>query len=238
MCRRKIIISCEHGGNYIPHEFRYLFTGAAKVLSSHRGLDIGALDVAKYMSRQLSAPLVYQRVSRLLVETNRSIGHAQLFSEYLTDLSPSIKKYLLGKYYHPYRNAIEQKISQLISEGNQVLHLSVHSFTPEFNGVQRKVDIGLLCDENHVLEAEFCQLWKTEIENLLPEKVVMINVPYQGADDGFTTYLRGKYDQDKYLGIELEINQKYADTDEMAVLRSALTNSLSITNQIEPQGHC
>jgi hypothetical protein len=38
---------------------------------------------------------------------------------------------------------------------------------------------------------------------------VKMNQPYKGTDDGFTTYLRKKFDPEHYAGIELEVNQKY-----------------------------
>lgn len=232
MRKRKIVITCEHGGNYIPREFRYLFTNHEKVLTSHRGWDMGALEVAKYMARHLGAPLSYQRVSRLLVESNRSLSNEELFSQYSKELEKPIKKYVLSKYYHPYRNAIEKNISRCIDEGQEVLHLSVHSFTPVLNGVERQVDLGLLCDESRWSEMEFCQLWKSQIEQLLPNKLTMINVPYNGADDGFTTYLREKFPPEKYLGVEIEINQKYAGTEEMAIIRSALSNGLIMSEDL------
>lgn len=226
MRKRKIIITCEHGGNYIPREYKYLFAAHEKELSSHRGWDIGALEVAKYLSRHIPAPLSYQRVSRLLVETNRSTDNEELFSKYAQELDKPIKKYILNKFYYPYRNAVEKNLAKCIDEGYEVLHLSVHSFTPVLNGVERQIDIGLLCDESRWPELEFCQMWQTQIQQLLPEKLTMINVPYNGADDGFTTYLRGKFPVEKYLGIEIEINQKYAGTEEMAVIRAALSQSI------------
>lgn len=232
MRKRKVIITCEHGGNYVPREFRYLFTNQEKVLTTHLGWDIGALEVAKYMARHIPAPLSYQRVSRLLVESNRSLHSEELFSKYSRELEKPIRKYVLSKYYYPYRNAIEKNISKCIEEGYEVLHLSVHSFTPVLNGVERQVDIGLLCDEARWAETEYCQMWKNQIEQLLPQKLVMINVPYNGADDGFTTYLRERFPADKYLGIEIEINQKYAGTEEMSVIRSALSNSLIISEDL------
>jgi predicted N-formylglutamate amidohydrolase len=35
-----------------------------------------------------------------------------------------------------------------------VLHLSIHSFTPIWSGVERKVDIGILFDPDNKSEAE------------------------------------------------------------------------------------
>lgn len=232
MRKRKIIITCEHAGNYVPREFRYLFINHEKELSSHLGWDIGALEVAKYMSRHIPAPLSYQRVSRLLVESNRSLHSEELFSKYSKELDKPIKKYILRKFYQTYRNAIEKNIARNIEEGYEVLHLAVHSFTPVLNGIERQVDIGLLYDESRWEEKEFCQSWKDQIEQLLPQKLIMTNVPYNGADDGLTTYLRGIFPSDKYLGIEIEINQKYVGTDDLSIIRSALANSLIISEDL------
>jgi hypothetical protein len=33
------------------------------------------------------------------------------------------------------------------------------------------------------------------------------NYPYTGKSDGFTAYLRKRFDADRYVGVELEINQ-------------------------------
>ena len=35
------------------------------------------------------------------------------------------------------------------------------------------------------------------------------NYPYQGRGDGLTRYLRARFDDAAYCGIELEINQKH-----------------------------
>ena len=35
------------------------------------------------------------------------------------------------------------------------------------------------------------------------------NYPYNGASDGLTTYLRGRFSGRLYSGIELEVNQRY-----------------------------
>ncbi len=39
--------------------------------------------------------------------------------------------------------------------------------------------------------------------------IIRRNYPYRGNADGFTTYLRKKYPASKYIGVEIEINQKH-----------------------------
>ena len=39
--------------------------------------------------------------------------------------------------------------------------------------------------------------------------VVRFNYPYKGISDGFTKYLRTRFTGKQYIGIELEVNQKF-----------------------------
>ncbi|MEC9373270.1 MAG: N-formylglutamate amidohydrolase, partial [Planctomycetota bacterium] len=86
---RAILITCEHAGREIPPRWRRHFRGASEILRSHRGLDIGAFDVALALAEHLAAPLIFSRTSRLLIELNRSLDHPRLFSEYTRDLDES-----------------------------------------------------------------------------------------------------------------------------------------------------
>ena len=226
MGKRTIVISCEHAGNYIPKDYRFLFNGREEVLQSHRGWDPGALLIAKYLSRQLGAPFFFQKISRLLLETNRSLHSKELFSMYVQTLGLNVRKYLLEKYYHPYRNMVEEKIAKEIEAGHEVLHLSVHTFTPQLNGVVRTVDVGILYDENQLPESEFSHAFRDKLESRLPDYNIMLNIPYNGADDGFTTYLRTKFSSNNYLGIELEVNQKYVNTPDLRIIKEGMVWSL------------
>ncbi|MDA0195114.1 MAG: N-formylglutamate amidohydrolase [Bacteroidetes bacterium] len=88
---RSLVITCEHAGNKIHKDFKYLFKGQKKVLISHRGWDPGALELAKFLSKKSDSVLFQTSISRLLVEANRSDFHPQLFSEYSNPLDPKVK---------------------------------------------------------------------------------------------------------------------------------------------------
>jgi len=90
-----------------------------------------------------------------------------------------------------------------------VLHLSIHTFTPVLRGKTRHCDIGLLFDPSRPREKSFCAFWKQELHAIAPALIVRSNYPYPGRADSFTAYLRKSLPPSKYLGIELEINQKY-----------------------------
>lgn len=208
-----MILTCEHGGNEIPPDYLPLFEKAGQVLKSHRGYDPGALDLFKTL-QDLALFQKYHTVSRLVVELNRSLHHPQLFSEYTKKLSSEEKKKILQEYYFPYRSAVEDDIQKCLFRRENVLHLSIHSFTPQLNGEVRNADIGLLYDPAREAEKEIC----TRLRNLLLQEnsdlKIRFNYPYRGKADGFTTYLRKKFPSN-YAGIEIEVNQKYVRNDHM-----------------------
>lgn len=204
-----IIVTCEHGGNEIPSEFRTLFKGHAELLQTHRGFDPGSLEMAKTFSRELHSPLHFTTVSRLLIEQNRSLGHPNLFSVVTRELDRSTKKRLIENYHAPYRARVIELIEQAMLQHKVVLHLSVHSFTPVLDGEIRQADVGILYSPKRGLEKRLADQWIEVLRQHRPDLVVRRNYPYRGTADGLTTWLRKKYAASNYAGIELEINQRF-----------------------------
>lgn len=227
------IISCEHGGNRLPPAWGSRFASATDALASHRGFDPGALPLARQLARRLGASLHASTVSRLLVDLNRSLTHRALFSEWSRDLPDEDRKRVLGEHYHPYRQRVEEAVAERVAaaaeSGTAGLHISVHSFTPTWNGTERAVDVGLLYDPRRSGERAFCAAWKRAIEREQPGLRVRMNNPYRGVADGLTTYLRRRFDQSQYQGIELEVNQGIVAGDPAAwkKLRQSLTTTLA-----------
>lgn len=202
-----VILSCEHAGNLVPDQYQYLFDKEPEVLNTHWGWDPGAWELAQFLATQLSVPLYGCSTTRLLIEANRSLENPQLFSKYSSNLSNTEKEKLIETIYHPYRNQVREF---LIAAMKPILHLSIHTFTPIWNGIERQVDIGILFDPDQPLEKKNCDQFKEILEIYLPDKKIKLNEPYKGTDDGFTTELRKQIPNNQYAGIELEINQKYA----------------------------
>ncbi len=216
-----VIFTCEHAGNQVPEQYQSLFAGQGKILQSHRGWDPGAWDLALFFSKQMDAPLVGCQTTRLLIESNRSLDNHQLFSEFTSSLPIESKERLIQEIYKPYRERVHQEIEKTT---NPVLHLSIHSFTPIWNNQERKVDIGILFDPSRDSELSFSQQLKSNLQHNLPEFQIHFNEPYQGTDDGFTTWLRKHYKNEQYSGIEIEVNQKY--TSDLTVIKEALSTSI------------
>lgn len=197
-----LIVTCEHGGNRVPARFRHLFS--ARFLATHRGYDPGALDFARAFAKARRAPLFYSTVSRLLIELNRPLGHPHIFHR---KFPARTREALLRRYYFPYWRGIESAIARAIRRGHRVLHLSVHSFTPRFRGVTRSTDVGLLFDPQRPREARFCASWRKRIQAPV---AVRYNDPYAGVHPSVVQSMRERFAPASYVGIQIEVNQKFA----------------------------
>jgi predicted N-formylglutamate amidohydrolase len=203
-----LIISCEHASYAIPVEYRYLFASDSAVLTTHEGYDIGALELAQRLAK-LADYALFANTSRLLVELNRSLHHPKLFSRFTQPLTKDQRQGVLSQYYHPYRQQLEDAMQLAIINKQRIIHLSIHSFTPELHGQKRDCAIGLLYDSRRKREKDLCHTWRKLLLRQNGELRIRMNYPYAGKADGFTTYLRQQFDEQHYLGIELEVNQQF-----------------------------
>jgi predicted N-formylglutamate amidohydrolase len=219
------VVSCEHAGNSIPDEYQHLFVGHEEVLASHRGWDPGAWEVAHHLASSLSVVPHKNLITRLLIEVNRSVGNTEVFSTFTDCLSSIEKKALMELIYLPYRSKIEREISEV---QDSVVHLSIHSFVPEWKGAVRPVEIGLLFDPARREETSFCDELKYLLEKHLRKFRIVYNEPYKGVDDGLTTYLRTRFSDSKYRGIEIELNQGLVGTSAWPQVKTALTHSIDM----------
>lgn len=221
------LVSCEHGGNEIPREFLPLFAEATDALQSHRGYDLGSLPLARRIADRLRSPLFFSTQSRLLIDLNRSLHADDLFSEWTRKLSADEQQQIIDRWYRPYRAAVTAEVARQ-SQLNRVLHLSIHTFTPVWEGVERSTDVGLLFDPDRPSEVEFCCTWKRRLEAEFPNWHIDDNLPYQGTADGFTTTLRTQFSTAVYTGIELEVNQKhFANEAQTAMVIQGIVSSLT-----------
>ncbi len=204
-----MVVTCEHGGNRVPAAYSALFRRHQRLLDSHRGYDPGSLELARACARRLKAPLHFATVTRLLVELNRSIKHRSLFSVVTKSLGAKEREVLLAEYYWPHLRKVEAEMASAIAARRRVLHFSMHTFTPVLDGQVRKADVGLLYDPRRPGEVEACAALRLSLSSRRPDLAIRMNYPYQGKADGLTTTLRRKWSPAAYVGIEIEVNQKW-----------------------------
>lgn len=207
----KLMLTCEHASNRLPAAFKKAVP--ADVLKTHRAYDIGALLVFRKLVRFAKPEFHCEgKFSRLFVDLNRTITNKSAFSEYYEALESRDKataekaKAQATAYWKEYRDNVEKFV--VSNKGTEIVHLGIHSFTPVLNGKVRNTDIGILYDPARPQERAYANVIKDEIKRLYPDMKVRFNYPYKGTSDGLTTTLRKKFGQ-RYVGIEIEINQKF-----------------------------
>ncbi len=239
----QLLVTCEHASPAVPKELADLGLPRA-VLLSHRGFDPGALGIAEAIARTFAVPLHRGQWSRLVADLNRSEDHARVVAERVdgrlvpgNQLDAAALAQRLRMYWRPYRQKAGTAITAA-ARSTGVLHLSVHSFTPKLGGVERRNDIGLLCDPQRPLEVAFCASLKTQL--VARGLSVRRNFPYFGNTDGFTTHLRARLPVRSYLGIEIECNQRLvsdlAGERKVAAALVAALQALALSTSVPARG--
>lgn len=221
-----LIISCEHATNHVPDAYRHLFAEHPEVLSTHRGWDPGALPIAQALSAAFETPLISGKISRLLIEINRSPGNPEIWSGYSNPLPEATKQELFDTYYRSHETALKERIQKAITDYSLAIHLSIHTFTPVLDGVKRDVDLGILFDPDRKPESAFGVQFTANLNQKLNPLRVRENQPYKGTDDGLTTCFRKCFSEETYIGIEIEVSQRF---ESMNTITEALIHSLGET---------
>lgn len=205
----RFIITCEHASPAIPEAWKAVLTPFCAGCEAHQIWDPGTSEIATHLGNLLRAPVFKGEYTRLLVDLNRSGRHPALFSSPMQELDDARRTRVMTSYYYPFRHQVIRALEYLITEKRPIIHLSIHSFTPVFHGETRKADFGLLYNPHRHKERETADLWLYYLKAARPDLVCRANYPYHGVSDGHVTALRLPFGRFKYLGLELEFNQKF-----------------------------
>lgn len=186
-----IVLICEHAGRLIPRSLGTLGLDL-KALESHVAWDPGAEPVARMMAASLGAPLILQRFSRLVYDCNRPPDAESAMparSEVFdipgnADLSEAEREARIQAIYRPFRAASARLLDGALQQGAAPAVVSIHSFTPIYNGRPRDVELGLL----HDVDSRLANAMLEEASGWT-DLVVRRNEPY-GPEDGVTHTLR------------------------------------------------
>lgn len=215
--RSPIILVCEHASPYIPTVFRDLGISPA-ARGSHVAWDPGAMAVAEAMSLAFDATLVSSLVSRLVYDLNRppkAPSAMPVRSEAFDvpgnrDLTDAERRARVSGYYTPFRD----RLASEIAGRTDPIIVTIHSFTPIFNGQTRDVEIGILHDSDSRLADAMLQL-ETKHD-------VRRNAPY-GPKDGVTHTLKEHAIAHGHLNVMIEIrNDLIADEASQAAMAQTL----------------
>ena len=145
------------------------------------------------------------RVTRLLVDLNRSANHPRRFTEFSRGLPETDRRRLIGDYWQPHWDRFRRHLDTL---PGRIIHVACHSFTPVLNGNVRSTDIGLLFDPSRPGEAAFCHALGARLRRAFPDLRVHMNQPYRGISNGMGQQHRRHYPDTRLITFEIELNQR------------------------------
>ena len=180
--RAPVCLVCEHASAVIPPSLGTLGLSEENRFS-HAAWDIGAEALARDLSEKLDAPLIVARVSRLVYDLNRPPSAPGAMPSQSGEipipgnrnLSEREKAARTAEVYEPFH----AKLSEVLDAfGTPPAFVTIHSFTPVWNGKARETQLGLL----HASDA---RLATAMMEYSDPALVTQLNEPYS-AKDGVT----------------------------------------------------
>jgi len=211
-----VLIVCEHASNRIPAGLNQLGL-PSQVTQSHVAWDPGALGVAQALARIVPAPLLSGNVSRLVYDCNRPPEAASAVPERSEvyditgnkGLSPADRARRVQGVYQPFCQALSGVIA---GQGDTLrLMVTVHSFTPVFNGTPRAVELGLVHGRDDRFTRSMMQNlpadWPADWPADRPAKGpydIRLNEPY-GAADGVAHTLDAHGAANGLLSVMIEI---------------------------------
>lgn len=179
------LIVCEHAANAFPAPWGDLGLDGAQQ-RAHIAWDPGALGLARGLARGLDAPLIAANLSRLIYDLNRpphspgamaerSEIHRVPGNEGLTAAQRVARTEAI---YLPFHARLRAEIARRLARGQRPVLVTVHSFTPVYNGVPRAVEFGVIHDADaRLAQAVLVEaVARTTLETRL-------NEPYSAADE-------------------------------------------------------
>ncbi len=147
----RLVFTCEHASNALPDP--WMWPEADRwLVDTHWASDIGAGAFTRRVARLMNAPAVLSRFSRLLIDPNRSLNSDTLFRQnadgHQVQLNQSLleaeRQQRIERFYQPYHAAVSAMVAR--SRGDTVF--SIHSFTDNYEGDARVLELGVLFDDD------------------------------------------------------------------------------------------
>jgi predicted N-formylglutamate amidohydrolase len=182
----RYIVVCDHASNAIPPEYASLGLDPLQ-LKRHIAYDIGAAELTRALAKEMAAPAVLSRFSRLLIDPNRGDDDPTLVMK-LSDgaIVPGNAKAddaevarRVARFSSPYHAAIDHVIDRTLAAGVVPILFSIHSFTPVFHDGPRPWHCSVLWQHDARFAVPLLAALRAE-----PDIVTGENEPYAGALKG------------------------------------------------------
>jgi len=158
-----LLLTCDHAGRAIPAVLEQVHL-TEELSDSHIAYDIGAEGLAARLAHCLGATLIVQRYSRLVIDCNRPFDAPDCIAA-VSDGNPipgneRLRQADRERRYAEIHQPYHQTISGLLDARckNPVVLVSIHSFTPRMNNIERPWHAGLLYNRDDRIARLLMQL--------------------------------------------------------------------------------
>jgi predicted N-formylglutamate amidohydrolase len=229
------VLSCEHAGRAIPESLGDLGV-APHEMERHIAYDVGAEGVSRRLAEMLDAPLVLQRYSRLVVDSNRPFEAPDCMPA-VSDgtavpanarLSESARMQRFAEIHQPFHAALAGLLDRRAEGGQPSVLVSVHSFTPRLlGGPDRPWELGVLSNR----DGSFAGRFLAAFQAANPKVVSAHNEPYLVEDvSDYTIPVHGEQRGLPHLLLEIR-NDLIADDAGQARWAKLVGDTLVAANQ-------
>jgi predicted N-formylglutamate amidohydrolase len=202
-----VFVTCEHASERLPEPWRWP-DADLRLVGTHWASDLGAADLAREYAARVGTVAVLSRFSRLLCDPNRAEHEPSLFRDVAErapvhlnrDLPAHERERRLATYHRPFHAAVAREL-----ERRAGLHtlLSMHSFTPLYEGQPRALEVGVLFDREDALGEQLVRAFDRAGFRVAP------NEPYSGKE-GLIHSASFHADRFGLRAVELEVRQDLA----------------------------
>lgn len=198
-----VLLTCEHASERLPAPLRWP-KADRRLLGTHWAFDLGARELTEELAAALGCGAVLAEFSRLVIDPNRALDEPTLIRTraegapiQLNEALPeNARRERIERLYEPYHDAVDRAVR---ASGAPTL-LSVHSFTPVYEGSVRPMEVGVLFDQ-HEQEAQ-------TLGDALSRAgfAVAYNAPYSGREGLIYSVERHARTHGR-VALELEVRQ-------------------------------
>ncbi|MEM8983401.1 MAG: N-formylglutamate amidohydrolase [Pseudomonadota bacterium] len=208
------LLVCDHASARIPLALKGLGL-SERAKRSHLVCDHGAGALTLAVAAELKIPAVMCNYSRLVVDCNRSLDDPSAFLTFgdgmriagNCDLTEAERKQRADAIYWPYHRAVDAALAEIDTSDERAALVSLHSFSPVLEGIQRPWDAGVLWDTDERL----AEVFYAGLDDI-PGVRVGDNVPYSGRSSAdFTVDYHGESAGRAHVA--LEVRQDHIATD-------------------------
>lgn len=205
-----LLLTCEHASARLPEGWRWPERDA-RLHGTHWTFDLGAAELTHELSESLRSAAVLSTFTRLLADPNRAADDPSLFRTHAEGLPVELNARLdeddvrrrIDRYWSRYHDAVDREAAKTAAP----VLLSMHTFTPVYEGTPRAMEIGVLFDREDALAAALAEALAAE------GFVVAMNEPYSGKEGLIYAAERHASAHGKHA-LELEVRQDLAVTPE------------------------